>query len=93
MNFLRNVGKRRARAGIRARHASVADAGEEHGDHGNQDRGDDMSVAAFGEHAEYGHRRDRLNHDHAVQNQIPERERAAQAGSGAVCGWGDFVAQ
>ncbi len=93
MNFLRDVGERRTRAGIRARHAAVADAGEEHRHHRDENRGNDVPASTLAENAENRHRRDRLDDDHAVQNQIPKRECAPETGSRAARCDGSFVAQ
>ena len=88
IDFLANVSEGRAGARISARHAAIADGGEQHRHHGDQDGGNDMPASAIAEHPEHRHRGDRLNHDNAVQNQIPERERAPQArnASGRVGG-------
>src|SRR4029077_4885813 len=79
INLLPDVGECRAGTGIGTRHLAIADRGEEHGDHGDEDCGDDVAAAAVAEHAEHRHGRYGLNYDYAVKNQIPQRERAAQA--------------
>ena len=90
MNLLRNVRECRTRARIRARHSSVADPRKQHRHHCDQDRRHHVAFSPFAQHAEDGHRRHRLNHDDAVQNQVPERERSPQAWPGIR---GGFFAQ
>ncbi len=78
IDFLPDVSERRAGAGIGARHASVAEGGEQHGNHGDQQRGDDVAASAIAQHSEDGHRGDRLNYNDSVKNQIAKRECAPQ---------------
>ena len=52
-------------------------------DHRDQDGGDDVAAAAIAQHAENRHRRDRLDDDDAVKDQIPKREGASKPGSGS----------
>jgi len=87
IDFLADVGEGRAGTGIGARHAAIADGGEQHCHHGDQDRRNDVPVSAVAEHTKHRHRRDRLNHDHSIQNQVPKGKRAPQARevSGRVC--------
>ena len=66
IDLLPDVGECRARAGVRPRHAAITKSCEQHGHHGDEERGDDMSVAGIAEHAKDGHRRNRLNHDDPV---------------------------
>ena len=68
VNFLADIGKRGTGAGVGARHAAIADRGEQHSDHGNQNCSHHVAAAAIAENAKHRHRRDRLNHDNAVQN-------------------------
>src|SRR6185312_12173455 len=79
-----HIGVRRASAGIDPRHASIAHGGEHHGDHGNQNRSDYVTLASVTEHAISGHGSRRLDDDNAVKNQVPKRERSTkpQAGGG-----------
>ena len=93
MNFSRDVRERRTRARIRACHTPVADPGEQHRDHRDQNRRDHMSAPAIAEDTEDRHWRDGLNDDHAVKDQVPQRERAPQARSAAGCRDWSFVAQ
>ena len=79
IDFLPDIGERRTGAGIGARHAPVTERGEEHGNHGDQQRGDDVPAAAITQYAEDGHGSDRLDYDDAVENQIAQRKRAPQA--------------
>ena len=81
VDFLADVGESRPSAGIGARHAAIADGGKQHRYHGDQNRGDHVPTSAVAEHAEHGHGRDRLDHDYAVQDQVPEGERPSQARS------------
>ena len=78
MNLLRHIRKRRSRARIRSRHPPIADARKQHRHHSDQDRRDHMPMPAVAEHPKYRHRRHRLDHDHAVQNQVPQRQRPPQ---------------
>ena len=78
VDLLADVGEGGPGAGIGARHAAVADGGEQHGHHGDQDGGDDVAAAAIAEHAEDGHRRRGLDDDDAVEDQVPETERTAK---------------
>ncbi len=79
MDLLGHIGERRTRTRVGSRHAAVGNAGEEHSHHGDQDGGHHVPVPALAEHAENRHGRDRLNDDHAVENQIPQRQRPPQA--------------
>ena len=47
MQLAAHVGVRRTGAGIYARHASVAHGGEDHSDHGDQNRGDYVALAGI----------------------------------------------
>ncbi len=82
MDLAPDIGVRRARAGIDARHASVADGGEHHRDHADEDAGDHLSLAGVGEDAVAGHRRGGLDDDDAVHHQVPQAEGAFQTGRG-----------
>ena len=85
MKLLANIGKRRARAWIDARHATVADRGEEHSHHSNEDGGDDMAACLIADHAVDAHRSRRLDDDDAVDDEVPQFERAFEMGRSA-CG-------
>ena len=73
IDLLPHVRERRTGAWVRARHASIAKGGEQHGHHGNQQRGNNMSAAALTEHAEDRHGRGGLDYDNAVKDQVPQR--------------------
>ena len=90
VDFLRHIRERGTGAGIGPSHAAVADSRKKHSHHGDEDGGDHMAVTAIAECPEGGHWRHRLNHDDAVQYQVPERQRPPQAWRGTRCG---FVAQ
>ena len=79
MELLADVGEGGARAGIDARHAPVAEGGEQHREHADEDRGDDVATRFRAHHAEDAHRGDGLDDDDAVEDEVPERERATQA--------------
>ena len=83
MNFLGHIREGRTSARIGACHASVADPREQHAHHGNENGCDHVAMTAIAERAERGHWRHRLNHNHAVQNQVPERQSAPQTWRGA----------
>ena len=51
MDFLRDIGEGRTGAWISARHAAVTNTREQHGDHGDEDCGDDMSASAVAQNA------------------------------------------
>jgi hypothetical protein len=68
VDLLSNVSEGGPCAGIRSGHASIADRGEQHRDHGNENRGDYVAAPAVAEHAKHRHRRDRLDDDNAVKN-------------------------
>ena len=78
IDLLPHVGERGAGAGIGTRHAAIAEGGEQHGNHGNQDRGDHVPVAPIAERSKHRHRRGRLDDDDAVEDQVPQGEGAAK---------------
>jgi hypothetical protein len=82
MQFLSDVGERGAGARVRARHASVADRRQEHGAHADQNRGDDVAAGFLADDAVNAHRRNRLDQDDAVEDQIPQRERPPEVRRG-----------
>jgi hypothetical protein len=53
INLLPNVGEGGTRAGVHSRHASIADGGEKHRNHGDENRGHNVAPAAVTEDAEY----------------------------------------
>ena len=77
MDFLADVKESRAAVRIDARHAAVADRGEEHRDHGEQNDRDDVSARFCVEDAEDRHRCSGLNEDDSVEDQIPEAQCCA----------------
>ena len=79
MNFLSDVGKSRTCARINARHSPIADCRRQHRHHSDQNRGYNMAASTIAQSSERGHRRHRLKHNHAVQNQIPQLQRSPQA--------------
>ena len=87
-----HVGVSRTRAGIDPRHASVAHGGEDHGDHGDQNRSDHMTLAGIAEYAISRHGGGRLDDDDAVKDQVPKGERSAKphVGGGSGAGWSGF---
>ena len=56
----------------------VADRGEKHRDHRDQDGGDHVPTRLLRDHTEHRHRRSGLNHDDAVKHQVAEREAPMQ---------------
>ena len=57
-------------------HASIADSGDHHGEHRDQNDRGEVSVREFLRDAEQGHRSDGLNQNDAVENQVPEGQDA-----------------
>src|SRR3984885_468765 len=78
IEFLANIGVGRAGRRIRASHFSVADGGKEHGDHGNEDGGDDVAAGVVANYAVDAHGCDRLDDDDADNDQVPEGKDAAE---------------
>src|SRR6202034_2530068 len=72
IQFLANVGVGGAGRRTRAGHFSVADGGEEHGDHGDEDGGDDVAAGVVTDYAVDAHGRNRLDDDDADDDQVPE---------------------
>jgi len=75
--------------GVNARHAPIADGGEEHRDHRQQNDCDDVTAGFLVEDAEDGHRRGGLDEDDAVEDQIPKAQCALQSdrfGVSSGCG-------
>src|ERR1039457_491486 len=63
---------------VQRSHASIADRRDQHGEQRDQNNGDKVAVGEFLRHAIERNRRDRLDENDAVENQIPKRERAAE---------------
>ena len=82
MQLAPHVGVSRTRAGIHPRHAPVTHGREHHGNHGNQNRGNHVALAGVAENSVRRHGRRRLNHDDAVKDEVPKRQRAAEPGRG-----------
>ena len=72
--------------GVNRSHAAIADRGDQHGEQRNQDDGDEVSVRKLLRYAIERHWRDGLDKDDSVKNQVPQRERAAQAWNGSCTG-------
>src|SRR5205085_12323176 len=87
MKLAADVSKSRAGARVSARHASVADGGEKHGHHGDEDGGDYVAARLGAHHTEAGHGRGGLHDDDAVEKQVPQAEGAVESG-GLVGGGG-----
>ena len=87
VQFLANIRVGGTRAGIDARHAPIAEGGEQHGHHGDEDGGDHVAACNIADHAVNAHGRRRLNDDDAVHHQMPQLERPAQARSGYRESW------
>ena len=83
-----DVGVRGAGGGVARRHASVAERGEHHGDHGDEDGEHDMSAGVDEDDAEDADRRDGLDEDDAVDDEVPHGEDALAwvGGDGVAAG-------
>ena len=79
MNFLADVGIGGSGAGVGASHLAIADGGEEHSHHGDQDGGDDVAASVIADDAKDAHRRDGLNDDDANDDEVPEAEDATES--------------
>lgn len=73
-----HVHEGRAALRICARHSSIADGGEQHGDHRAEDRRHYMPVRLVVDDAEAWHRSGRLNEDDAVEHQVPIAKTALE---------------
>jgi len=78
MDFLSDVGESGASAGIGFRHAAITDGGEQHGEHRDEDGGNDVAVGALANHSVDGHGSSGLDDHNAVEDKIPEAEGPAQ---------------
>jgi len=84
MDFPADIKEGRAPVGIDAGHAAIADGGEHHGHHGQQNHRDHVPPRNIVEHAEHRHGRRGLDENDAVEHQVPEAQAALQAnGSGS----------
>ena len=80
MDFFADVGVSGPGAGIDAGHPAIANGGEEHRDHGDEDGGDDVATRGVADDAVNAHGRGGLNDDDAVEDEVVKLERAAEAG-------------
>ncbi len=85
MNLLADVSVGGAGARIGARHFSVTNGGEQHGHHGDENGGDDVSAGSIAYHAVDAHGRNRLDDNDANDNQVPKEKSALQFGCGRTC--------
>src|SRR6202046_2053917 len=86
MNFLADVSVGRAGARIRARHFAVADGGEQHSYHVDQNRGDNVPASSVADNAINAHRGDRLNDYDADDDEVPKVQSAFECeGRGRAC--------
>ena len=76
--FLADVSVGRTGGRIGAGHFAVADRGEEHGDHGDQNGGDHVAASVVADDAVNAHGGDGLNDDDADDDEVEEAEDAAQ---------------
>src|SRR5438309_1501522 len=63
---------------IERRHAPVADSGNQHGEHGDQNDGGKVPIGKFLSHSIKRHRRDGLNEDDAIEDEVPKSENALE---------------
>ena len=63
---------------IERRHAPVADSGNQHGEHGDQNDGGKVPIGKFLSHSIKRHRRDGLNQDDAIEDEVPKSENALE---------------
>ena len=87
MNLLRHISESGARARVDGRHLAVAERRAQHRHHGDQDRRNYVPVSAIAQRSKRRHWRNRLQHNRAVQNQIPQRERPPQPWSCTCAGF------
>ena len=85
VHLLADVGVSRTGAGIDPGHAAIADGREEHGDHGDEDGGDDVAMGLVADDAIDAHGRRRLDDDHADDDEVPQAQRAIEAGGFGLC--------
>ena len=81
MHFPAHVRVGRTGAGIDAGHLPVTDGGEQHGHHGDQNRGDHVAARFIIDHAINSHRRDGLN-DHNPDDDPSHRPRTRRSFAG-----------
>ena len=60
-------------------HAAITECGQQHGEHGQHNRGDRVAIGEFLRHTEQGHGRNGHDEHDAVQDQIPQRQYAFEA--------------
>ncbi len=65
------IGVSRARCRIQCRHAAIADGGDHHREHRDQDDGRKVPIRELLRDAVERHRRDWLNENDAVKDEIP----------------------
>src|SRR6202795_1682879 len=82
MNLLAHVGVGRAGARIGASHFAVANGGEQHGHHGDENRGDHVAASCVTDYAVYAHRRNRLNDHDADDDEVPKEKSAFERDRG-----------
>ncbi len=80
MDFACDVGVGGSGERISAGHAAIADGGKQHGEHGDENSGDDMAAAGVAHGAEGRHGRGGLHHDDAHDEQLREAEGARELG-------------
>ena len=68
--------------GVERRHPSIANSREHHGDHGNQNRSDEVPLGKHLCDTEHGDWRDGHDQHDTVENQIPHGQNSAQATHG-----------
>ena len=88
VDLLAYIGISRACAGIDARHAAIADGRKQHGDHGDQNRGDHVAMGLVADDAVNAHRRGRLDNHHADDDQVPQAQRAFEPNGAGISGSG-----
>src|SRR5579864_8736560 len=78
MDLLADVSESGARAGIGSCHAAVADRGEKHCDHGDENCCDHVAVRRFTHHAKGWHGCSRLDDDDPVEDEVPKAQGTPQ---------------
>ena len=91
MQLVTHVAVGRPSLRISSRHPPIADRGEHHGDHRDQQRGRDVSLRHGGDDSERAQRRGRLDDDDAVEQQVTELQDAAQPARGWAHGTSRIV--
>src|SRR5579871_5922136 len=88
VDALANIRVRRPSLRIKCAHASVTDCGDQHADQHDQDDGDEVPVRQLLRDAVQGHRRNGLNEDDAIKNQVPKGQSTSKPGNGGGGGGG-----